>query len=269
MKIIVSHDVDHLYPSDHILRDFIFPKLWVRSTIQAFRGEISFGTLYNRFVSIFDKRLCRIPEIIDFDMRNDVKSTFYFGMDNVLGMSYHKKKALPWIHYVCDKGGDVGVHGVEIEDVNKMRMEYKAFATISRLNSFGIRTHYVRYNEMTFSKMAKIGYLYDTSEFDKKKVNLKLPYKIGDMWEFPLYIMDGYIMKNGLDKAKEETMQILKDAERKGIAYFTFLFHDYMYNDKTYPNDKEYYEWFIRYCVEKQYQFTSYTIAIKELNENV
>ena len=42
-----------------------------------------------------------------------------------------------------------------------------------------------------------------------------------------------------------------------------------MYNDKTYPNDKEYYEWFIRYCVEKQYQFTSYTIAIKELNENV
>ena len=32
MKIIVSHDVDHLYGSDHY-KDLIYPKLWLRETL--------------------------------------------------------------------------------------------------------------------------------------------------------------------------------------------------------------------------------------------
>lgn len=39
--------------------------------------------------------------------------------------------------------------------------------------------------------------MYDTSEFNKEKLEIKAPYKVGDMWEFPLHIMDGYIMPFG------------------------------------------------------------------------
>lgn len=268
MKIIVSHDVDHLYPSDHIAHDLIFPKLWIRSLFQMMSGRISQRVFMCRLKSIFDDRLCRIPEIIAFDISKGVKSTFYFGMANILGMSYAQKKTPFWINYVKNNNLDVGVHGVEIDDIQYMKREYEDFLRISGLSTFGIRTHYVRYNTTTFAKMNHIGYLYDTSEFDKKKVDLKKPYKIGNMWEFPLYIMDGYIMNNNLCEAKKKTIQVLEQAENEGINYFTFLFHDYMFNDRTYPLDKEYYEWFIEYCIEKQYQFVSYLTAVTELEKN-
>ena len=41
MKIIVSHDVDHLYPSDYIFRDLIFPRLRVGSSIEILRCKIN------------------------------------------------------------------------------------------------------------------------------------------------------------------------------------------------------------------------------------
>ena len=155
MKIIVSHDVDHLYPSDHIFRDLIFPKLWVRSSIEMLQGKIDFKTWFYRIISIFEYRMNRIPEIIEFDKKNEIPSTFFFGMDNLLGMSYKKEAAKPWIYFVKDKGFDVGVHGVDIDNVEKMEKEYKSISEISGMLNFGIRTHYVRYNETTFKKMVE------------------------------------------------------------------------------------------------------------------
>ena len=120
-------------------------------------------------ISIFDKRLNRIPEIIAFDKAHGVKSTFFFGMDNILGLSYKKEETKPWIKYVLDSGFDADMHGIEIKDMEKMKQEYNDFKNISGLSSFGIRTHYVRYDDETFDKMEKIGYLFDTSEFNKKQ----------------------------------------------------------------------------------------------------
>lgn len=55
MKIIVSHDVDHLYPSDHFLKDLILPKMWVRSFLHLC-GEKSVGALSaTGFLSRFGK----------------------------------------------------------------------------------------------------------------------------------------------------------------------------------------------------------------------
>ncbi len=266
MKIIVSHDVDHLYPSEHIFRDLIFPKLWVRSSIEMVSGKIDFKTWYNRLISMFERRMNRIPEIIEFDKMHGVPSSFFFGMDNLLGMSYKKGTAIPWINYIKDKGFDVGVHGVNIDNMTNMQQEYFSFEEITGMKNFGIRTHYVRYNESTFNKMANIGYLFDSSEFNKAKIELKSPYKIDEMWEFPLHIMDGYVMKNDLEEAKKNTIIALDEASTKGLEYFTFLFHDYLYNQRTYPKDKAYYEWFISYCKEKKYPFVSYRDAINELN---
>lgn len=265
MKIIISHDIDHLYPSDHFFKDLIFQKLWIRSSILLYKGKISFASWFYRLISIFDKRLNQIPEIITFDKTNGVKSTFFFGMANILGMSYNKERAQKWIKLVLEEGFDAGVHGVEIDDIDKMQQEYNDFKNISGISDFGIRTHYVRYNETTFDKMAKIGYLFDTSEFNKKEVELKPFYKIGNMWEFPLHIMDGYIMKDDLYLAQQKTIEVLDSAEKANLHILTFLFHDCMYNGKTYPNDKEYYEWFVSICKQRGYEFISYKNCIKSI----
>jgi hypothetical protein len=268
LKIIISHDVDHLYPSDHIFRDLIFPKLWIRSFFELAKGKISFQTCCHRFISIFDKRINRIPEITELDKKNGIPSVFFFGMDNILGMSYKINTAKPWIKFVLENGFDAGVHGVEFEDAISMKNEFNYFQEISNLGSFGIRTHYVRYNESTFKKLSVIGYQFDSSEFNKKEIELKPPYKIGNMWEFPLYIMDEYIMTDKLETSKEQTIIALEEARNKGLKYFTFLFHDYLFNEKTYPKHKAYYEWFVHYCRSHNFEFISYREAIVELERN-
>lgn len=267
MKIIISHDVDHLYPSEHFFKDLIFPKLWVRSFAELLKGEISFVCFLHRLLSIFSTRLHRIPEIVDFNKKHGVSSTFFFGVANGLGMSYHYKKAEKWIKFVLENGMDVGVHGIDFENTGNMRAEFERFKQVSGLSDFGMRMHYVRYDSETFRKLDEIGYLYDCSEFNKKEIEPKNTYKIGNMWEFPLHIMDGYILKNGqLDMAIATTEKIIKNAEKEGVEYFSFLFHDSSYNEKTYPLKKKYYEWFVDFCKKNNYNFISYKSAVKELN---
>lgn len=230
-----------------------------------FKGEISLSVYYYRLISCFQKRLHRIPEIIDFDRSHNIPSVFFFGMANALGLSYKRKECIPWLKYVLDNGFDAGVHGIEYRDPVKMLKEYLDFKNISGLENFGIRTHYVRYNDTTFSKLAKTGYLFDTSEFNKNQITIKKPYKIGLMWEFPLFLMDGYVLKGKLEHAKMITMEALSKASSDHAEYFTFLFHDYLFNNHTYPKYKEYYEWFITYCTDNHYEFISYRSAINNL----
>jgi hypothetical protein len=180
-------------------------------------------------------------------------------------MSYTQNEAIPLIQKVIRCGFDAGVHGVEIDDVAKIKKEFHDFAKLSGLTHFGIRAHYVRYNETTFQKFNEAGYLFDSSEFNKNAVCFKQPYKIGNMWEFPLHIMDGYILANGLKNAKTKTLTFFDEAENMKSEYITFLFHDYGYNEKTNPEAKNYYEWFVNECERRNYTFISYKEAIKEL----
>jgi hypothetical protein len=228
------------------------------------KGSITLMCIFYRTISVVDRRWNRIPEILEYDSSNNIPSTFFFGMANGLGMSYDLKKANLWIQKVRERNFDVGVHGI---DFINPQMEYELFKKYSGLGCFGIRMHYVRYNAETFTKLAKCRYLFDCSEFDKQQICLKDPYRIDALWEFPLQIMDGYILKNGFEKAKYLTIQSLHNAESRGMSYFSFLFHDYYYNEKTYPVYKEYYEWFIDLCKSRNYDFASYISVVKELDK--
>ncbi|MCH3923897.1 MAG: hypothetical protein LKE30_03150 [Bacteroidales bacterium] len=268
MKVIVSHDVDELYISDHF-KDLIIPKFQFRSFLFFIEKRINFMTFIYRFFYIFESRIHRIPEIINIDKEYNIPSVFFFGMNNGLGMSYSHKKARPWIEYVKNKGFDIGVHGLNYKDKKSMKKEFDDFISLSGMQSFGIRNHYVRYNEETFSKQAEIGYLFDTSYFNKEKVELKRPYKIGSMWEFPLYIMDVYLDKykeTTLNEMESYTISIINRARVEGLDYFTLLFHDSHFCGKKYPLYYEYYIWFVKYCKENNIEFISYRDAIKELN---
>lgn len=266
MKIIISHDVDHLSATDHLTKDLILPKLWVRSFLHLCTGKISFRTFWHRLTILFHSRMNRTEEVMAFDRAHGIPSVFFFGMDNVLGMSYSQKRAAPVIRRVLNAGFDAGVHGADYQDIKRMQREHDDFAALSGTESFGIRTHYVRFDGETFSKMERAGYLYDSSWFNKQALDIRAPYKVGGMWEFPLHIMDGYICKPGrLEEGLRATFAAIRQAEALGMPYCTILFHDYQYDDRYDPQMKRWYEETVRYCEEQHYEFISYRDAIKEL----
>ncbi len=267
MKIIVSHDVDHLFRNDHY-KDLIYPKLWVRSTIEVLKRKYGVKEYLYRNLTAFSKIRHKIPEVIEFDRSQGIPSTFFFGMANGLGMSYSLERAKPVIHYVAEQGFDVGVHGIAYSDKDKIKEEYERMKKILGRDDFGIRTHYVRFDDETFSLFNKTGYLFDTSEFDKMAgCCFKAPYKIGNMWEFPLSIMDGYLPLE-LDKKKVVTLALIKKAEMQGLPYLTILFHDYQFC-KGYQTEKNWYIWLMKWFVENKYEFISYRNAIAELERNI
>lgn len=267
MKVIISHDVDHLYPSDHFFSDLIIPKIWVRSFLELIKTQINFKTFFWRLLFVFDKRMNRIPELCEYDKLKGVKATYFFGMANALGMSYKKEKALPWIKYVRKEGYDAGVHGCDYQDLEKIKEEHDSFNKLTGISDFGIRNHYVRYDNDTFNKMSQVGYLFDTSEFNKEKLAYKTPYQVGKMWEFPLSIMDGYVLHHDLEDAKKRVVEFCNGLQDKKDTYLTFLFHDSYFNKKCYPLEYCFYKWFVDYAIEKGWIFISYRDAIKELEQ--
>ena len=44
------------------------------------------------------------------------------------------------------------------------------------------------------------------------------------MWEFPLHIMDGYIIHNNLEQAKQKTIVVLREAEKNNYRILFFYF---------------------------------------------
>lgn len=270
MKVIVSHDVDHIDSTDHFFRDLILEKMVIRSFIQFFGGKISASTLLYRLSVPFRKRMNRIDEVMTFDKEHGIPSVFFFGMSNVLGMSYTKKKAKSYIDLVISNGFDAGVHGCEYIDRSLIKEEHDSFRNISGIDSFGIRNHYVRFDDETFKKMNSVGYLFDSTYFNKSNTELIKPYKVGNMWEFPLHIMDGYVCEQGkLEEGIQKTHRLIDEAEERELPYLTILFHDYQFDTRFDPQRKHWYEETIDYCCKKGFEFISYRDAIKELENDL
>ena len=103
MKVIVSHDVDHLFGRDHWFRDLIYPKLWVRSLLQSLKGEISWRECWLRSASCFQRDWHRIPLVMEFDRQHGVPATYFFGMNQGLGMSYYPSEAREVIRLVHER----------------------------------------------------------------------------------------------------------------------------------------------------------------------
>ncbi len=268
MKIIISHDVDHLYTKEHWLRDLYFPKLWVRSVIGVIKKQINFKQCMLRIKSCFRKEMNHIDELTEYDSRYSVDSTFFFGMNQGLGMSYRPEEAREKIELVKSRGLDIGVHGICFDQEEGISREFDTFKQVTGVIPEGIRMHYVRYDEGTFSKEAKVGYKFDSTEFDKKKRGtIKKAYKVNGMWEFPLTIMDVYLPYSFSD-AKRETKEILNDCKSKGLNYVTILFHDNHYDD-AYLELKRWYNWLVQYVSDSnELEFISFAHAVEELEKN-
>ncbi len=266
MKAIVSHDIDHLTLSEHILKDLIVPKQFVRSYIELFSGKISLTELFHRYGDLFKNKWQHIEELHDFNIKHQVPTTYFIGVNQGIGLSYTKQQASFWIHKMLELGCDVGLHGIEFENFEKINNEFGLFKDISKQQNFGTRMHYIRKNENTFSNMAKAGFKFDSSE-----MSFKAPYKIGDMWEFPFQIMDGYIIEKpkqwqskNFFQSCEETKKIIDKVVDLNLPYLGIDFHDRYFSD-AHKTWKDWYIWLIEYLSSQKIEFVNFKQAIKEL----
>lgn len=90
MKIIISHDVDHITVWEH-RKDLIIPKFIMRSFIEFTLGYISTSEIRNRFKEFVKNKWQNIKELIEFDRENKIPSTFFIGVANGMGLNYSLK----------------------------------------------------------------------------------------------------------------------------------------------------------------------------------
>jgi hypothetical protein len=266
MKIIVSHDVDHYQFTEHYLRDLIVIKHFARSYIEKFLGKISWKEFFLRHTSIFYNKMNNVKEILEFNESVGIKSTFFFGMNRGLGLNYNYKDLADLVKYVNDKGFEVGVHGIEYNDLVKIKMEFNRFKEISGLEQYGIRMHYLRHDNSTLGYLAETGYMYDSTLTD-----FDIATKRDGIFEFPVHIMDCLIINGAkgyqelnLEQSKLKTLEIFDEAKKKKINYFSLLFHDCYFSD-SFSTWKGWYIWFIKYLIDNNFEFVTYRDAVKEL----
>ena len=266
MKAIISHDIDHFTLSEHYLKDLIVPKYFIRSYIEFFGGKISFNELFHRYADIFKNQWQHLDALNDINIKNHVTSTYFVGVNQGIGLSYTRDQSIFWIQKLIQMGCKVGVHGIAFETFEKINAEYTSFKNISGQTNFGIRMHYIKTNELTFANMAKSGYSFDSSEMSFNK-----PYKIGDMWEFPFQIMDGYIIQKSKQwqsknfmQCCDETKRIIEKSFDLNLPYLGIDFHD-RYFSKSHQTWMDWYMWLIEYLKSQHIEIVDYKQAIFEL----
>lgn len=264
MKAIISHDIDHITAWEHFTRDLIIPKFIVRSKIELLTGKISFSEFYNRLAEFFRNKWQNLDELVSFNQAVGVPSSFFIGVSNGLGLSYPPEASAYWTMKLIDKGCEAGVHGIEFENPVLIKKEYEDFREISGLGTFGIRTHYVRKNAQSFRFMAEAGYLYDSSEHAFKN-----PYRIGDMWEFPIQVMDGWVIENdrrwqtrNLSQAIDATKRLIDEAHEKSLSYLGIDFHDRHFS-KSFKTWMAWYTWLTGYLHECEIGFCNFRHAVE------
>ncbi|HBE44900.1 MAG TPA: hypothetical protein DDW17_05450 [Deltaproteobacteria bacterium] len=259
MKIIVSHDIDHLSVREHIFKDLIIQKYLVWSLLELIKKKISLKIFSRKIIRLFKKDSWNnLGKLLKFDQVNGVDSTFFVAVNNGKGLSYSLNQAKTAINLIKKYDFDVGVHGICFDNYEEMRREYEVFKEISNLNNFGIRMHYLRLNQETLENLAKIGYLFDTTILSD---NLEQEYKIDELTEIPFHIMDGNLLgprqNLTLEEAKEKTMKLSERAEKENKKYVALLFHQ-RYFSEEFPQYKNWYFWLIDYCRERKYEFVNY-----------
>ncbi len=265
MKVIISHDVDHLYSTEHLF-DGVQVKYAARAILERMNGVLSNQEFGWRIKDLFHNQWHHIDELMDFDQLIGIPSTFFFAMAKGKGLNYSQAALAPVIKRVIERGFEVGVHGIDFQNQDLINSEFNQFKKLTGKSDFGIRMHYLRMDENSLGKFDQVGYLFDSSEYA-----VKAPYKIGNMWEFPLQIMDSneFYQGNSVQKEKIEGIiiktrnRILK-LEQENIPYLTLLFHDRYYCD-AYQSYRQWYESIVTFLSENGHEFVGYKQAITEL----
>lgn len=259
MKIIISHDIDHLSVREHIFKDLIIPKYIFWSFLELIKRKISLKIFFRKLTELFKKNAWNnLEELLNFDKKMGINPTFFIAINNGKGLSYSQKQAKQAIELIKKYNFDIGAHGICYDNYEGIKKEYEDFKKISGLEKFGFRMHYLRLNQDIFKSIARAGYLFDTTILSE---NLTQQHKIDNLIEIPFHIMDGNLLgpkiNYTLDEVKQKTLDVLNRAEKENKKYVAILFHLRSFGDDFF-HYKNWYIWLINYCKEKKYEFINY-----------
>jgi hypothetical protein len=266
MNIIVSHDIDHLTASEHYFRDLIVPKHLARTKLEFLNGKISLTEVGHRYLELFRNKWHNLGELRTFNDAADIPNTFFIGVKNGSGLSYPLKNAVLAANTLLQGNCKVYLHGIHYASTSLIQQEKYLFENHLRIEAKGIRMHYVRKDESTLNRFAEAGFLFDSTMYEFRD-----PYKVGDMWEFPFQIMDGWVIEAGkrrqsknLAEAQEETKRIIERAQQLNLQYFGIDFHD-RYFSRSFSTWMNWYTWLITYLKEQGCSFTDFESSIQLL----
>jgi|JI9StandDraft_1071089.scaffolds.fasta_scaffold42331_2 hypothetical protein len=266
MKAIISHDIDHITVSEHLFSDVIIPKFMARMHIELLNGKISMREYLLRWADFFKNKWQNIDELITFNNINHIPSSFFIAVNKGIGLNYSNAAAVLWIDQMKQRKCEIGIHGIEFDNSMAICKEFDLFKSLTGLTNFGIRMHYVRNNEHTYNLLEKSGYVYDSTE-----CAFKNPYKIGNMWEFPFQIMDGWVIEGNkrwqslsLEQSKQNTIKIIDQASELNIQYLGIDFHD-RYFSHSFNTWLEWYIWLVDYLKTNKIEFINFNSAVAEL----
>lgn len=258
MKIILSHDVDHLYLYEH-WRDSFIPGLIKRTVLDLSRDQLSPRTAIRRFAP----RLNNIRELATYNAERGLPQTFFFGMEKGLNLSYSPEAATTFIRELVGMGAEIGLHGMAYQDRYRMQTEKDKLESILCSTPKLIRNHYLRLEPETHSIMASLGY-----DVDSSIEALEQPQNIDSLWVIPISLMDASLMRRARSRYSEMrsvTRAAFREAEKKALPFFVINFHDIYFSD-GYPILKKWYVEFIAECIDKGYEFCWFSDAVRELD---
>lgn len=196
--------------------DLFIPKWMVKTVIFMMTGRLPLRVGIRRLLLVFRGRFNGLGEVMAVDRELGIPSTFFVGMRNGLGMSYSRTwprrpsggfrgKASPWAFTAWRS-----------PTARLMGEEYARFtAIVGAEQPFGVRNHYLRRCSQTPLLQKAVGYLYDSSEY-----GLKPPYEAHGMIEFPVCLMDSYVLgegRNDLEDVKRKTLAAFAEAGAAGL----------------------------------------------------
>ena len=78
MKIIISHDIDHLSVKEHIFKDLIIPKYIFWSLLEFLKGKINFSVFLKKITGLIKKNSWNnLEELLKFDKKNKIVNYKY------------------------------------------------------------------------------------------------------------------------------------------------------------------------------------------------
>ena len=269
MKVIISHDVDHLTAWEH-LQDGILLKFLLRHSFEFISGSVTLSNFKSIGGELLQNRWEHLDEIMQFDRAHQVPATYFVGVANGMGLSYSKQNAHRCIQRIREGGFEVGTHGICFDDPQGIQEEHDRFQSFSGLSNFGIRLHYLRMAETTLDHLAQAGYSYECSVY-----GLKGPFRLHNLIEFPLQLMDVRVFYQTqnfktvpLKQAQEFTLKVIDQTASTGLPYLSIMFHD-RYFCSTYGKWRDWYIWLIEYLQDQGFGWVNYQYARQEIINNL
>lgn len=266
MKAIISHDIDHITVWEHLFKDTIIPKYMARMHVELFTNKISLREYTLRWSDFFKNKWQNVDELITFNNISRIPSSFFVAVNKGVGLNYSNTSAMLWIEQMLSRRCEIALHGIAFEKADEIQKEYNLFKQLTGLQNFGIRMHYVRNTDKTYDMLSKAGYTYDSTVH-----GFKNPYKVGNMWEFPFQIMDGWIIENykswqslNLEQAKINTIKLIDKAAENNLQYLGIDFHD-RYFSHSFKTWLDWYMWLVEYLRQNKIEFINFNGAIQEL----